>query len=120
MAAKSQRFFDWASILSYNRALEDTEGDVSLPPLYEVLLIADESTSDISLFEVLEIFFHVHKQEGSPIVSSVKKEGQVVCGLYTRDVAETKVIQVISHARDHNHPLRCLMQKEQKNVITQS
>ena len=77
------------------------------PPLYKVILINDDYTPMEFVVEVLEIFFKMNREQATQIMLTVHTQGKGVCGIYTRDIAETKAAQVNQYARDHQHPLLC-------------
>lgn len=81
------------------------------PPLYEVLLHNDDYTTREFVVYVLMRFFQKNEQEATQIMLHVHHKGIGVCGVYTYDVAETKVTQVTECAKEHGMPLRCSMQK---------
>ncbi len=82
------------------------------PPLYKVLLINDDFTPMDFVVSVLQQFFSKNREQATQIMLKVHNEGAGLCGIYPLDVAETKVQQVISHAREHQHPLQCVMEEQ--------
>ncbi len=82
------------------------------PPLYKVLLLNDDFTPMEFVVYVLERFFHKNRQEATTIMLHVHRRGVGICGIFTYEVAETKVNQVVDHARQNQHPLQCTMEKE--------
>ncbi len=82
------------------------------PSLYKVLLLNDDYTPMEFVVHVLERFFSKGRDEAVQIMLHVHRRGVGVCGVYTFEVAETKVAQVIELARRHQHPLQCTMEKE--------
>jgi ATP-dependent Clp protease adaptor protein ClpS len=82
------------------------------PSLYKVLLLNDDYTPMEFVVHVLERFFSKPREEAVQIMLHVHKRGVGICGVYTFEVAETKVAQVIDLARRHQHPLQCTMEKE--------
>lgn len=91
--------------------LETERGKVKPPPLYKVILLNDDYTTMEFVIEVLERFFAMNRERATQIMLQVHNEGSAVCGVYTRDIAETKVMQVAEYARQHEHPLRCKMEE---------
>jgi ATP-dependent Clp protease adaptor protein ClpS len=81
------------------------------PSMYKVLLLNDDYTPMEFVVEVLERFFRKSQEEATQIMLHVHQKGVGVCGVYTYEVAETKVVQVIDHARRHQHPLQCTLEK---------
>ncbi len=82
------------------------------PSLYKVLLLNDDYTPMEFVVHVLERFFNKSREEATRIMLHVHQRGIGVCGVYTYEVAETKVTQVMDFARQHQHPLQCTMEKE--------
>ena len=82
------------------------------PSLYKVLLLNDDYTPMEFVVHVLERFFAKPREEAVQIMLHVHRRGVGVCGVYTFEVAETKVAQVSELARRHQHPLQCTMEKE--------
>jgi ATP-dependent Clp protease adaptor protein ClpS len=82
------------------------------PALYKVLMLNDDYTPMEFVVHVLERFFSKSHQEATQIMLHVHRRGVGVCGVYTFEVAETKVNQVIDYARRHQHPLQCTLEKE--------
>ncbi len=82
------------------------------PPLYKVLLLNDDFTPMEFVVYVLERFFHKNRQEATTIMLHVHRRGVGICGIFTYEVAETKVNQVVDYARQNQHPLQCTMEKE--------
>lgn len=82
------------------------------PALYKVLLLNDDYTPMEFVVHVLERFFGKSREDATRIMLLVHHKGVGVCGVFTYEVAETKVAQVIEFARQHQHPLQCMMEKE--------
>jgi ATP-dependent Clp protease adaptor protein ClpS len=82
------------------------------PQLYKVLMLNDDYTPMEFVVHVLERFFSKTQQEATQIMLHVHRRGVGVCGVYTFEVAETKVNQTIDYARRHQHPLQCSLEKE--------
>ena len=82
------------------------------PSLYKVLLLNDDYTPMEFVVHILERVFAKQHEEAVEIMLHVHQRGVGVCGVYTFEVAETKVTQVIELARRHQHPLQCTMEKE--------
>jgi ATP-dependent Clp protease adaptor protein ClpS len=81
------------------------------PPMYQVLLLNDDFTPMEFVVAVLQRFFNKDEETAVQIMLKVHNEGRGVCGVYSRDVAVTKVEQVQGAARKAGHPLQCLMEK---------
>jgi ATP-dependent Clp protease adaptor protein ClpS len=82
------------------------------PSLYKVLLLNDDYTPMDFVVYVLERFFNKQTEEANRIMWHVHQKGVGICGVFTYEVAETKVAQVMNFARQHQHPLQCTMEKE--------
>ena len=82
------------------------------PHLYKVLLLNDDYTPMEFVVHVLERFFNKGREEATRIMLHVHHNGVGMCGVFTYEVAETKVTHVMDFARKHQHPLQCVMEKE--------
>lgn len=81
------------------------------PPLYKVLLLNDDFTPMEFVVHVLQRFFGMDRERATVIMLKVHNEGVGLAGVYPRDIAETKVRQVVEFARSHQHPLQCVMEE---------
>lgn len=77
------------------------------PPMYKVVMFNDDYTPMEFVVEILESFFGMDRELAVRVMLKVHTEGKAVCGIFTRDIAETKVIQVNRYSRDNEHPLIC-------------
>ena len=82
------------------------------PPMYKVLLLNDDFTPMEFVVHVLERFFNKTRDEATDVMLHVHRRGVGLCGVYTYEVAETKVTQVMDFARANEQPLQCTMEKE--------
>ena len=82
------------------------------PSMYKVLMLNDDYTPMEFVVHVLERFFSKTRDEATRIMLHVHQRGVGICGVYTYEVAETKVTQVMDLARRHQHPLQCTLEKE--------
>lgn len=82
------------------------------PNLYRVLLLNDDYTPMEFVVQVLEGFFNKSREDATRIMLHVHQNGVGECGIYTYEVAETKVTQVMDFSRKHQHPLQCVMEKK--------
>ena len=91
--------------------LEAKRSKLAPPPLYKVLLLNDDFTPMDFVVHVLQKFFSMDRERAMQIMLKVHMEGQGICGIYSRDVAATKVEQVTAYARESQHPLACVMEE---------
>lgn len=89
-----------------------TRSKTERPPLYKVMLLNDDYTPMEFVVHVLERFFGLTHAQAFEIMLTVHKKGLAVVGVFSFEVAETKVAQVMDFARRHQHPLQCTMEKE--------
>ena len=82
------------------------------PPLYKVMILNDDYTPMEFVVHVLECFFGMSSAQAFEIMLTVHKKGLAVVGVFSHEIAETKVTQVMDFARRHEHPLQCTMEKE--------
>ena len=81
------------------------------PPMYKVILNNDDYTPMDFVVEVLQTFFAMDEEKASQVMMAVHYQGKGVCGVYTAEIAETKVAQVNQYSRLHEHPLLCSMEQ---------
>ena len=89
-----------------------TKPKTAKPSLYKVLLLNDDYTPMEFVVLTLQRFFRMDIEAATRVMLHVHQRGVGVCGIFTYEVAETKVSQVIDFAREHNHPLQCTMEKD--------
>jgi len=89
-----------------------TRSKSKLPPLYKVMILNDDYTPMEFVVHVLERFFGMSSAQAFEIMLTVHKKGLAVVGVFSHEIAETKVTQVMDFARRHEHPLQCTMEKE--------
>ena len=82
------------------------------PPLYKVMILNDDYTPMEFVVHVLERFFGMNSAQAFEIMLMVHKKGLAVVGVFSHEIAETKVTQVMDFSRRHEHPLQCMMEKE--------
>ena len=87
--------------------LQHTQPKLEKPPLFKVILINDDYTPMEFVVHVLESIFGHDRENATRIMLNVHKQGKGVCGIYTKDIAETKVAQVNNYSRQNKHPLLC-------------
>ncbi len=95
-----------------NGLLLKTRPKTKKPSLYKVLILNDDYTPMEFVIHILERFFNKNKQEATDIMLHVHRRGVGLCGVFTYEVAETKVNQVMDFARANEQPLQCTMEKE--------
>lgn len=81
------------------------------PPMFQVVLLNDDYTPMEFVVIVLQKFFGKSREQATQIMLKVHRDGRGVCGVYPRDIALTKVEQVSSFSRQHQHPLQCVMEE---------
>jgi ATP-dependent Clp protease adaptor protein ClpS len=91
--------------------LEPRKTRIKPPPLYKVMLLNDDFTPMDFVVVVLENFFAMNREQATVVMLKVHREGKGVCGVFPRDVAATKVEQVVAFARRNQHPLACVMEE---------
>ncbi len=79
---------------------------VKKPPMYAVVLVNDDYTPMEFVIHVLEKFFQKNLEDATKIMLQVHQKGHGVCGIYTREIAETKAARVIQYSQEHKHPLQ--------------
>ena len=99
-----------------NRQREDTvleakRSKTKPPPMFKVLLLNDDYTPMDFVVVVLQRFCGVNGERATLVMLKVHRDGMGVCGVFPRDVAATKVEQVTSYAKQHQHPLQCVMEE---------
>ena len=91
--------------------VEEAKPEVARPPLYQVVILNDDFTPMDFVVVVLETFLNMGRELATQVMLHVHTRGKGVCGVFTREVAETKVTQVNEFARAHQHPLLCTLEK---------
>lgn len=89
-----------------------TRPETKRPPLYKVMLLNDDFTPMEFVVHILERFFGLDHAQSFDVMLTVHKKGVAVVGVFSHEIAETKVTQVMDFARRHQHPLQCTMEKE--------
>ena len=92
-------------------AVQESKPELKRPPLYRVVLLNDDYTPMEFVVEVLERFFGMDRSRATQVMLHVHTRGKGVCGVFSRDIAETKVEQVNTYSRQHQHPLMCTMEE---------
>jgi len=91
--------------------VETSRPEVKPPPLYKVVILNDDYTPMEFVVEVLQTFFHLDRNQATQIMLYVHTRGKGVAGVFTCEIAETKVAQVNEYARKNQHPLLCTMEE---------
>lgn len=91
--------------------VEEARPEVARPPLYQVVILNDDFTPMEFVVVVLESFFGMSREMATQVMLHVHTRGKGVCGIFTREVAETKVTQVNEFSRNNQHPLLCTLEK---------
>ena len=92
-------------------AVEEAKPRLKRPPLYKVILMNDDYTPMEFVVHILEAFFSIDRDNATRIMLDVHTSGKGVCGIFTREVAESKVLLVNDYSRENQHPLLCTMEK---------
>jgi ATP-dependent Clp protease adaptor protein ClpS len=92
--------------------LTKTRTKTQRPPLYKVMLLNDDYTPMEFVVHVLERFFGINHTQAVEIMLTVHRKGLAVVGVFSFEIAETKVTQVMDYARRNQHPLQCTMERE--------
>lgn len=92
-------------------ALQEAAPKLKRPPLYKVILMNDDFTPMDFVIHILKTFFNMDEDQATRIMLQVHTQGMGVCGVFSRDVAETKVRQVNEFSHEHQHPLLCSMEE---------
>lgn len=91
--------------------LEAKKSKLKPPPMFKVVLHNDDYTPMDFVVAVLQTIFMMNREQATQIMLKVHREGRGVCGVYPKDVAATKVEQVLFFAKQHQHPLQCVMEQ---------
>ncbi len=113
----------WRRMVTGSKPGDEAESDGELliapaetkpkrPPFYKVVLLNDDYTPMDFVVTILEMIFRKNHEEAVEVMMQVHQKGAGICGVFTRDVAETKVDQVIEYARINDYPLQCVVEQE--------
>ena len=105
MSEKINEYFD------DELATQEAEPTTKRPPLYKVILVNDDFTPMEFVVHILELFFSIDRENATRIMLEVHTSGKGICGLFTREIAETKVSLVNDYSQESQHPLLCTMEK---------
>jgi ATP-dependent Clp protease adaptor protein ClpS len=95
----------------HSLVVEEATPRLKKPPLFQVLLLNDDYTPMEFVVDVLERIFGMDRVKATRVMLEVHTKGKGVCGVFTYEIAETKVAQVMAYARQHQHPLLCTMEE---------
>lgn len=93
-------------------AVLEPRAETRKPPLYKVVLLNDDYTPMEFVIEILKGVFHKTQEEAFQLMMEVHNLGSAICGVYTRDIAETRADRALAVARMEEHPLQCLVERE--------
>lgn len=99
------------TILDDGLLIQESQPEVKKPPMYKVIVLNDDYTPMEFVVLVLETFFNMDREKATRVMLHVHTRGMGVCGVFNRDIAETKVNQVNDFSRNNQHPLLCTMEK---------
>ena len=91
--------------------VQESKSDLAPPPLYQIVMLDDDYTPMEFVVDVLQMFFSMNREKATQIMLTVHTQGKAPCGVFTKDVAETKAAQVVQYARENQHPLMCEVEK---------
>jgi ATP-dependent Clp protease adaptor protein ClpS len=91
--------------------VEEAAPKLKQPPLFRVVLLNDDYTPMEFVVDVLERFFRMDREAATRVMLEVHMRGKGVCGVFTYEIAETKVAQVVGYSRDNQHPLMCTLEQ---------
>ena len=92
--------------------VQESRPDVEEPKRYMVILVNDDFTPMEFVVEILTLFFHLDEESATRVMLNVHTKGKGVCGVFSKDIAETKVVMVNEFAKENEHPLLCTMEQE--------
>lgn len=92
--------------------VQESRPEVQEPKRYMVILVNDDFTPMEFVVEILRIFFNLNEEAATRVMLNVHTKGKGVCGTFSKDIAETKVVMVNEFARENEHPLLCTMEQE--------
>ncbi|MFL0809167.1 MAG: ATP-dependent Clp protease adapter ClpS [Agarilytica sp.] len=88
-------------------AVQEDKPRLKRPPMYKVVLLNDDYTPMEFVVHILERFFFMNREKATRVMLQVHTDGKGICGVFSRDVAETKAAMVNQYSRDNEHPLMC-------------
>jgi len=106
MSKKEDTFWDSQSLV-----FAENEQQLKEPSMYKVLLINDDYTPMDFVIDVLVRFFRMNEEQATQVMMNVHTRGKGVCGVFTHEIAETKMLQVNQYAKKNEHPLLCVIEE---------
>jgi ATP-dependent Clp protease adaptor protein ClpS len=103
----SEKDYSWDN---QTLVFEEAEQEIKEPSMYKVLIINDDFTPMDFVIDVLVRFFHMNEERATQVMMHVHTRGKGLCGIFTHEIAETKMLMVNQYAKDSNHPLLCVME----------
>ncbi|MDH3439185.1 MAG: ATP-dependent Clp protease adapter ClpS [Gammaproteobacteria bacterium] len=107
----SERNSETPGIGDLDLAVKEAQPKLKRPPMYRVVLINDDYTPMEFVVEVLETVFGMERNKATRVMLEVHTRGKGICGVFSYEIAETKVAQVTSIAQQQQHPLLCTMEE---------
>jgi ATP-dependent Clp protease adaptor protein ClpS len=107
----TERKKDLERIDSFDIAVDEAQPKVKPPSLYRVVLLNDDFTPMEFVVEILESIFGMERTRATQVMLEVHTKGKGICGVFSYEIAETKVAQVMGMANQHQHPLLCTMEE---------
>lgn len=92
-------------------AVDTARPKLKRPPMYKVVMLNDDYTPMEFVVQVLQAFFGMNREKATRVMWQVHTEGKGICGVFTYEIAETKVTQVNEYSMNHQHPLKCVLEK---------
>ncbi len=91
--------------------IQESQAALKPPSMYKVVLVNDDYTPMDFVIDVLQLFFSMDQEKSTQVMLAIHTQGRAVCGVYSRDIAETKAAQVNQYSRENQHPLLCEVDK---------
>ncbi|AWM79517.1 ATP-dependent Clp protease adapter ClpS [Gammaproteobacteria bacterium ESL0073] len=104
---------EWEREADYNVSTQYSEPELKRPSMYKVIILNDDYTPMDFVVDVLETFFAMDNEKATRVMLQVHTEGKGLCGIYTKDIAETKAMQVNEYSRNNEHPLLCEVERQE-------
>lgn len=104
---------EWEEEAGYGIASKVSDPAIKYPSMYKVIILNDDYTPMDFVVDVLERFFNMEIEKATQVMLQVHTDGKGICGIFTRDIAETKAMQVNEYARNNEHPLLCEVERQE-------